>query len=160
MGDLTLLALGIAGLADTFTVVVRSIIVQEATPDEFRGRVNAADFLVGAGGSQLGSLEAGLVGSWTTPVISALSGGLATVAGPAAIGALQPAFRRYRSLVPAGSSGQARATADAALNDRVSAVSTGAKPGDAWRATRRESLSPPDDQVIGALQATILETLH
>ena len=84
--------------ADTFTVVVRGIIVvQEATPDEFRGRVNAADFLVGAGGSQLGSLKAGLVGSWTTPVISALSGGLLTVFGVLAIGAAMPSFRRYES---------------------------------------------------------------
>jgi MFS family permease len=94
---LTLFALAIAGLADTFTVVVRGIIVQEATPDEFRGRVNAADFLVGAGGSQLGSLEAGLVGSWTTPVISALCGGLLTVFGVLAIGAAMPSFRRYQS---------------------------------------------------------------
>jgi MFS family permease len=98
---LTLLALAIAGLADTFTVVVRGIIVQEATPDEFRGRVNAADFLVGAGGSELGSLEAGLVGSWTTPAISALSGGLLTVFGVLAIGAAMPGFRRYRSAIPA-----------------------------------------------------------
>jgi MFS family permease len=98
---LTLLALAIAGLADTFTVVVRGIIVQESTPDEFRGRVNAADFLVGAGGSQLGSLEAGLVGSWTTPVISALSGGLLTVFGVVAIGAAMPGFRRYQSPTPA-----------------------------------------------------------
>ena len=128
---LTLLALALAGLADTFTVVVRSIIVQEATPDEFRGRVNAADFLVGEGGSELGSLEAGVVGSLTTPAISALSGGLATVAGVVAIGALLPAFRRYRSPVPDESSGQARATADATLEDHVSAVTTGAKPGDA-----------------------------
>jgi len=94
---LTLLALAIAGLADTFTVVVRGIIVQEETPDRFRGRVNAADFLVGAGGSQLGSLEAGLVGSLTTPVISALSGGLLTVLGAVVIGAALPGFRRYRS---------------------------------------------------------------
>ena len=98
---LTLLALAIAGLADTFTVVVRGIIVQEATPDEFRGRVNAADFLVGAGGGELGSLEAGLVGSWTTPVISALSGGLLTVLGVVAIAAAMPSFRRYRSPAPA-----------------------------------------------------------
>jgi MFS family permease len=93
---LTLLALAVAGLADTFTVVVRGIIVQEATPDELRGRVNAADFLVGAGGGQLGSLEAGLVGSLTTPVISALSGGLLTVAGVLVIAAALPGFRRYR----------------------------------------------------------------
>jgi MFS family permease len=94
---LTLLALAVAGLADTFTVVIRGMIVQHATPDEFRGRVNAADFLVGAGGGELGSLEAGLVGSLTTPVISALSGGLLAVAGTIAIGAALPQFRRYRA---------------------------------------------------------------
>jgi MFS family permease len=94
---LTLLALAVAGLADTFTVVVRSMIVQAATPDAFRGRVNAADFLVGAGGSELGSLEAGLVGSLASPVTSALSGGLLTVAGALAIGAALPGFRGYRA---------------------------------------------------------------
>lgn len=98
---LTLLALAVAGLADTFTVVVRSTIVQEATPDEFRGRVNAADFLVGAGGSELGSLEAGLVGSLTSPEISALSGGLLTVAGVLAIAAALPGFRNYQSVAAA-----------------------------------------------------------
>jgi MFS family permease len=94
---LTLLALGLAGLADTFTVVVRGLIVQAVTPDEFRGRVLAADYLVGAGGGELGSLEAGLVGSLATPVISAVTGGLATIAGAVVIGAALPAFRRYRA---------------------------------------------------------------
>jgi MFS family permease len=93
---LTLLALGLAGLADTFTVVLRSTILMAATPAEFRGRVTAADYLVGAGGGELGSLEAGLVGSLATPVISALSGGLITVAGAIVIGAALPGFRRYR----------------------------------------------------------------
>jgi len=111
---LTLLALALAGLADTFTVVVRGIIVQEATPDEFRGRVNAADFLVGAGGGDLGSLEAGLVGSLTTPVISALSGGLLTVVGALAIGAAVGGFRRYQSPTPAAASASASASASAA----------------------------------------------
>jgi MFS family permease len=94
---LTLLALGVAGLADTFTVVVRTVIVQTASPDEFRGRVNAADFLVGAGGSELGSLESGLVGSFASPAVSALSGGLITIAGAVVIGAALPGFRRYRA---------------------------------------------------------------
>lgn len=92
---LTLLSLGVAGAADTYTVVFRGVIVQTVTPDEFRGRVNAADYVVGAGGGQLGSLEAGVVGSLTSPVISALSGGLLTVAGAIAIGASLPRFRRY-----------------------------------------------------------------
>jgi MFS family permease len=97
---LTLLALAVAGAADTITVVLRGTIVQTVTPDEFRGRVTAADYVVGAGGSELGALEAGVVGSLTSPVISAFSGGVLTVAGSVVIGAALPAFRRYRA-VPA-----------------------------------------------------------
>jgi MFS family permease len=119
---LTLLALALAGLADTFTVVVRGMIVQAATPNELRGRVNAADFLVGAGGGQLGSLEAGLVGSWTTPVISALSGGLLTVFGALAIGAALPAFRRYRVPLSPASGGDPGADANDIGRDRAQAV--------------------------------------
>jgi MFS family permease len=94
---LTLAALAVAGAADTFTVVFRGIIVQEVTPDELRGRVSAADYLVGAGGPDLGSLESGVVGSLTTPVISALSGGLLTVAMAVVIAVALPAFRHYRT---------------------------------------------------------------
>jgi MFS family permease len=123
---LTLLALAVAGLADTFTVVVRSTIVQEATPDEFRGRVNAADFLVGAGGSELGSLEAGLVGSLTTPVISALSGGLLTIAGAVAIGAALPGFLRYRSPGPAAALTDTTSPANAAHSANAAAAEVSA----------------------------------
>ena len=94
---LTLLMLAIAGAADTFTVVFRGTIVQQTTPDEFRGRVTAADYVVGVSGGQLGNLEAGALGSLTSPVISALAGGLITVAGAAVIGLALPAFARYRS---------------------------------------------------------------
>ena len=97
---LTLLALGAAGAADTFTVVIRGVIVQTVTPDDFRGRVNAADYVVGAGGGQLGSLESGMLASLTSPVASALAGGLLTIAGAVAIGAALPAFRRYRAAAP------------------------------------------------------------
>jgi MFS family permease len=97
---LTLTLLAVAGAADTFTVVFRGIIVQAGTPDEFQGRVMAADYVVGAGGSQLGSLESGALGSLTTPVISALSGGLLTIAGTIAIALLLPGFTRYRHQAP------------------------------------------------------------
>ena len=93
---LTLLGLGVAGAADSFTVMFRGVIVQRVTPEEFRGRVNAADFVVGAGGGQLGSLESGVVGSVTSPEISALTGGLLTIVGALAIAGAIPAFRRYR----------------------------------------------------------------
>jgi len=93
---LTLLALGVAGAADSITVVFRGIIVQRVTPPELLGRVNAADYVVGAGGGQLGSLESGLVGAVTSAEFSALAGGLLTVAGALAIAGWIPAFRRYR----------------------------------------------------------------
>jgi MFS family permease len=94
---LTLGLLAVAGAADTFTVIFRGMIVQASTPDEFRGRVMAADYVVGTGGGQLGNLEAGALGSLTSPVLSALAGGLVTVAGAALIGLALPAFTRYRS---------------------------------------------------------------
>jgi MFS family permease len=94
---LTLVMLAIAGAADTFTVVFRGTIVQQTTPDEFRGRVTAADYVVAVSGGQLGNLEAGALGSLTSPTISALSGGLITIAGAVVIGLALPAFARYRA---------------------------------------------------------------
>jgi MFS family permease len=93
---LTLGLLAIAGAADTFTVIFRGAIVQANTPDQLRGRVMAADYVVGAGGGQLGNLEAGALGSLTSPTVSALSGGLATIAGAIVIGLVLSAFTRYQ----------------------------------------------------------------
>src|SRR5215469_5287691 len=94
---LTLSLLAIAGAADTFTVIFRGTIVQSATPDEFRGRVTAADYVVGAGGAQIGNVEAGALGSLTSPTISALTGGLVTIVGSVVIGLALPAFVRFSS---------------------------------------------------------------
>ena len=94
---LTLFMLALAGAADTFTVVFRGTIVQQSTPEEFRGRVTAADYVVGASGGQLGNLKAGALGSLTSPAISALSGGLITIAGAVVIALTLPAFTRYRA---------------------------------------------------------------
>ena len=93
---LTLTLLAVAGAVDTFTVVFRQSILQAVTPEHLRGRVLAADYVVAAGGPQLGNLEAGALASLTTPVISAVSGGLVTVAGALVIGVALPGFRRYR----------------------------------------------------------------
>ncbi len=94
---LTLSLLGVAGAADTFTVVFRGAIVQATTTEALRGRVTAADYVVGAGGGQLGNLEAGALGSLTSPVISAFAGGLIAIAGTVVIGLALPAFTRYRA---------------------------------------------------------------
>ena len=93
---LTLGLLAVAGAADTFTVIFRGAIVMAATPDRLIGRVMAADYVIGAGGGQLGSLEAGALGSLTSPTVSAVTGGLVTIAGAVVIALAMPAFTRYR----------------------------------------------------------------
>jgi MFS family permease len=92
----TLSLLAVAGAADTFTVVFRGVILQAGTPDQLRGRVMAVEYVVGAGGGHMGDLEAGALGTLTSPTISALSGGLVTIAGAVVIGLALPAFTRYR----------------------------------------------------------------
>jgi hypothetical protein len=64
--------------------------------------VTAADYVVGVSGGQLGNLEAGALGSLTSPATSALAGGLITVAGVAVIGLALPAFARYQRQPEAG----------------------------------------------------------
>ena len=96
VGGLTLSLLAVAGAADTFTVVFRGAIVAANTPDRLRGRVMAADYVIGAGGGQIGNLEAGALGSLASPQISALAGGLATIAGAVVIGLALPVFTHYR----------------------------------------------------------------
>jgi hypothetical protein len=59
------------------------VIVAVVTPDQLRSRVMAADYVVGAGGGQLGNLAAGALGSLISPTTS---GGLATIADAIVIG--------------------------------------------------------------------------
>jgi hypothetical protein len=92
---LALLMLVLAGAADTTTVIFRGSVVQTSTPERFRGRVMAADYVVGAGVPRLGNFEAGAVASLTSPAVSAVSGGLAAMAGAAVIRLAFPAVARY-----------------------------------------------------------------
>jgi len=91
-----LLMLAVAGAADTLTVTFRSAMVQAVTPDEFRGRVSSVEYIIGTGGAPLGNVESGTVASLTTPVVSAISGGLGCLAIAGLIGLLFPAFTQYR----------------------------------------------------------------
>ena len=113
--------LAVAGAADTFTVVLRGTIVQAVATDEFRGRLTAAEYVIGGAGDSLGRLESGAVGSLTTPTIGALSGGLATVVLAGVIGLALPAFARYRA-------GDASAIASAGTQLAASPTTEGTGP--------------------------------
>jgi MFS family permease len=94
---LSLPLLMIAGAGDAMSVISRGTIVQRVTPDGYRGRVNALDFVVGAGGPQLGNIRATLVASVTSGGESMFLGGIAALAGAAVFAFAAPSLRRYRT---------------------------------------------------------------
>jgi MFS family permease len=88
--------LALAGAADSVSVIARGTIVQRVTPDAYRGRVNAVDFVVGAGGPQLGNVRAGLVAAATSGSESMIIGGIAAAVGTAILAFSTPSSRRFR----------------------------------------------------------------
>jgi MFS family permease len=97
---LAVLLLALAGGADVVSAVFRATILQSSVPDDLRGRLSAIHILVVTGGPRLGDFEAGVVAQAFTPTVSVVSGGVACVAGVAAIGLLVPRFARYRAGEP------------------------------------------------------------
>lgn len=97
---LALLFLAIAGAADNVSAVLRTTILQAATPDEYRGRLQGVFTVVVAGGPRLGDVEAGAVAALFGETFSVVSGGLACVALAFALVAGSPEFLRYDARHP------------------------------------------------------------
>lgn len=97
-----LLALAVAGAADTLAVVLRSSLVQLTTPDGLRGRVSSLEYVVGTGGPELGNARGGLVASLVSPAASAVSGGLSVVVALGVLAACVPQLARHRVGTGAG----------------------------------------------------------
>jgi ENTS family enterobactin (siderophore) exporter len=67
----------LAGVSDTVSAVFRTTILQVATPDALRGRLQGIFTVVVAGGPQLGSLMLGTLAAATSEPAAAVIGGLA-----------------------------------------------------------------------------------
>ena len=76
---LSVIALAILGASDNVSVVIRSSLVQLATPDEMRGRVNAVNSLFIGTSNQLGEFESGVTAHWLGPVLAGVVGGVGTI---------------------------------------------------------------------------------
>ena len=85
-----------AGAADMVSMVLRGLIIQLTTPDEFRGRINAVNAMFVIGGPMLGQFESGLVAGIFSPEFSVVSGGLACILATVAIAALVPGLLRVK----------------------------------------------------------------
>ncbi len=94
--------LALAGAADSISAVCRATINQSVTPDHLRGRMSAVFSLVVTGGPRLGDIESGTVAGAAGVRFSVVSGGLACLAGVAAIVLAFPAAApvRHRRLAP------------------------------------------------------------
>ncbi len=76
---LSMLALLFVGATDMVSVVIRSTLVQLATPDEMRGRVNAVEMIFIGASNELGQFESGVTAQWFGAVPAVVMGGIGTL---------------------------------------------------------------------------------
>ena len=76
---LSLLALGVSGFVDLFSMNIRATIVALATPDRLRGRVGAVEMVFISASNQLGAFESGLAASLIGVVPAVVGGGAVTI---------------------------------------------------------------------------------
>ena len=78
------------------SMILRGIVVQMSTPDEFRGRISAVNAMFVVGGPMLGQFESGLVAGLFTPLVSVVSGGAVCIVATLVILALVPSLAKVR----------------------------------------------------------------
>ncbi|MBD7951277.1 MFS transporter [Oerskovia rustica] len=93
-------ALALAGASDAVSAVFRQTILQTATPDDMRGRLQGVFIVVVAGGPRLGEVVLGAQASWFGEAWAAVAGGLACIVVVWLILRAQPRFLRYDALHP------------------------------------------------------------
>lgn len=92
--------LAVAGGADSISSVFRQTILQSATPDDMRGRLQGVFIVVVAGGPRLGDLVIGSAATWTAESWAAVAGGLLCALLVVAVTAAQRGFWAYDARNP------------------------------------------------------------
>lgn len=89
----SMVALLLVGASDMVSVVIRSSILQLATPPEMRGRVSAVNWLFIGASNEFGEFESGVTAHWWGAVRAVVIGGVASLVVTAAATGLFPALR-------------------------------------------------------------------
>ncbi|MFC7489926.1 MULTISPECIES: MFS transporter [unclassified Knoellia] len=95
-----LVAMAVAGASDSVSAVFRTTILQSATPDHLRGRLQGVFIVVVAGGPRLGELLGGFVAENVGEGTTAVIGGFACVAAIVVLARWQSGFLRYDARNP------------------------------------------------------------
>ena len=103
---LSLAALLVVGASDMVSVVIRSSMLQLATPASMRGRVSAVNSLFVGASNELGEFESGVTAQWFGAVRAVVIGGLGALAVTGLWSVLFPSLRAIdqldeQSLIPA-----------------------------------------------------------
>ena len=94
------LSLALAGAADSVSAVFRMTILQAATPDALRGRLQGVFIVVVAGGPRMGDVVAGSAGDAVGLGLAGVAGGLLCALAVLALHRTWPRFARYDAYDP------------------------------------------------------------
>jgi MFS family permease len=94
----SLAALIVVGASDMVSVVIRSSILQLATPPEMRGRVSAVNWLFIGASNEFGEFESGVTAQWWGAVRAVVIGGIGSMMVTGFAGVLFPALRKADAL--------------------------------------------------------------
>jgi len=95
---LSLAALMVVGASDMVSVVIRSSMLQLATPASMRGRVSAVNSLFVGASNELGEFESGVTAQWWGAVRAVVAGGLGALVITWIWSVLFPALRKVDRL--------------------------------------------------------------
>ena len=94
----SLVALTLVGASDMVSVVIRSSILQLATPPAMRGRVSAVNWLFIGASNEFGEFESGLTAHWFGAVRAVVLGGVGSLLVTAGAAGFFPALRNADTL--------------------------------------------------------------
>jgi MFS family permease len=97
---LSVAALFLVGATDMVSVIVRATLIQVATPDQMRGRVNAVDMIFIGASNELGQFESGITAQWLGTVPAVILGGIGAIAVTGLWAWLFPELRKRNRLMP------------------------------------------------------------
>lgn len=97
---LSLAMLLLIGASDSISVIVRSTMIQLATPDEMRGRVSAVNSVFIGASNEVGQFESGVTAQWFGTVPAVVIGGIGTMVIVILWSALFPKLRQMDKLSP------------------------------------------------------------
>ncbi len=95
---LSMAALIVVGASDMVSVVIRSSVLQLATPNEMRGRVSAVNWLFIGASNEFGEFESGVTARWWGAVPAVVIGGIGSMLVTCAASVVFPALRNADAL--------------------------------------------------------------